>query len=323
MGLIVQDILTLILGFILLIKGAQFLINGATALANKYAIPDFIIGMTVLAFGTSLPELTVNVLSSYRGFHNMVFATAIGANIFNLYVILGLVGLIIPFNLQNRIIWVEIPLMMLITVLVFIITNDALIFGKASNSIDFYDSIILLVAFFIYLLIIYGSLKRSNYETAVLITKAVPVWKVLLWIIGGSIATSFGGDLVVDEAAKISSYFEVTRRFFGITVIATFTSLPELVTSSIAIYRKKPDLAFGNILGSSIFNFLFVLGVAGLIQEIPYNKGFNFDLNFFFFGTVLLFVGMFSGKMKRLDRWQSFIFLMFFIAYIYFVVVRV
>ena len=323
MGLILLDILILIVGFGLLIKGAQFLINGGSALAQKYAIPDMLIGMTVLAFGTSLPELIVNAVSSYRGFHNMVFATVIGANIFNLYVILGFVGLIIPFNLQNRTIWQEIPLLMFVTVLVFILCNDNLIFDKTTNQIDSFDSLILLFIFLLYLILIFTHLKNSGINRAKTEKNEVPIWKILLWIGGGSIATSFGGDLIVDKASSISNYFEITRRFFGITVIATFTSLPELVTSTIAVYRRQPALAFGNVLGSSMFNFLFVLGVAGIVQEMPYNKGFNFDINFFFFGTVLLFVGMFSGRLKRLDRWQSFFFLLFFIAYIYFVFVRV
>ena len=323
MGLILLDISFLIIGFILLIKGAQFLINGASALAQRYAIPDLLVGVTVLAFGTSMPELVVNAVSSYRGFHNMVFATIIGANIFNLYVILGLVGLIIPFNLPNRTIWQEIPLLMVISILVFVLCNDALFFDKEVNEISRMDGVLLLSLFILYLLFIFAHLKGTGLNRVEKEIKIIPTWKILLWIGGGSLATSLGGDLIVDKATSISNFFEVTRRFFGLTIIATFTSLPELVTSTIAVYRKQPGLAFGNVIGSSMFNFLFVLGVSGIVHDLPYNKGFNFDLNFFFFGTVLLFVGMFSGRLKRLDRWQSFFFLLFFIAYIYFVFVRV
>ncbi len=324
MGIIIGDIFLLLLGFLLLTVGANYLVKGAVELAHKYHLPEILIGMTVLAFGTSLPELIVNVIAAYRGYSDIVFSTIIGANIFNLYAILGLVGIIFPITLKNVVIFREIPLMILVTIIIILVTNDQLLFDAETNIIDRKEGAFLLFCFILFLILIYFNLRKSGFNRIDFEDKTPESsnLKTFIWIAGGTIATAFGGNLIVDEGTKLIQYFEITQRFFGITIVAVFTSLPELATSAVAVYQRKPSLAFGNILGSTIFNFLFVLGLAAIVKELPYNKGLNFDLNFFLFGTCLLFVGMFSGKMKRLDRWQSFFFLLFFVAYIYFVVVR-
>ena len=325
MGLVLIDILLLLVGFVLLTLGARYLVKGAMELAYLYHLPEILIGMTVLALGTSLPELTVCLVSNYRGYSDMVFSTLIGANIFSLYAIVGLVGLIFPFYLSNTVIFREIPLMVLVTIIVIIITNDQFVFDASNNLITKGEGGILLFCFLLFLLMIFFNLKKSGFTRIEFNKKehTTKKWQIAIWLSGGAVATAFGGDLIVDEASKLIKHFEITQRFFGITVIAFFTSLPELATSAVAVYKRKPSLAFGNVMGSTIFNFLFILGLSALVNPLRFNKGFNFDLNFFLFGTILLFVGMFSGKMKKLDRWQSFFFLLFFIAYLYFVWVRI
>ncbi len=324
MGLIFFEIALLLVGFVLLTYGARYLVKGAIELAYLYHLPEILIGMSILALGTSLPELIVCIVAINRGFSDMVFSTLIGANIFNLYAILGLIGLIFPFYLSNTVIFKEIPLMILATLIIVVITNDQLLFDASENVISQTEGQILLFCFSLFVLMVFLNLRKGGFSRIKFEEdQSARKWQIFIWISGGAVATAFGGELIVDEATRLIQRFELTQRFFGITVIAFFTSLPELATSAIAVYKRKPGLAFGNILGSTMFNFLFVLGVSALINQLDFNKGFNFDLNFFLFGTILLFVGMFSGKMKKLDRWQSFFFLLFFVAYLYFVWVRI
>ncbi|WP_020533400.1 calcium/sodium antiporter [Flexithrix dorotheae] len=313
----------LFFGFFLLIKGADFLIKGASALAKGAHISEITIGLTIVSLGTSMPEIVVNILASSQGHSTMVFANVIGANIFNLFVILGIVGLIYPVTLRSQTVWKEIPILIVTTLLVFILTNDILILERDTNGLDKLDALFLILAYLLFMWYVFTNFRTSGKKRLVKFeVKSFSVKKIWLFIVGGSIATSFGGQLVVEKAIWITEYFSISQRLISLTVLATFTSLPELTTSVIAILRRNSDLAVGNIIGSSMFNFLLVLGLSSIFNDLPYTKGLNFDLNFFLFGVILLFLSMFTGKTKKLQRWEGFIFLIFFVAYLYFVFIR-
>ncbi len=313
----------LFLGFFLLIKGADYLIKGASALAKGANISAITIGLTIVSLGTSMPEIIVNILASSQGHSTMVFANVIGANIFNLFVILGILGLIYPVTLRSQTVWKEIPILIGTTLLVFFLTNDILILDKETNGLDKIDALVLILVYILFMWYVFTNFRTTGKKRLVKFeVKTFNVKKAWLFIIGGSIATSLGGQLVVEKAIWITEFFTISQRLISLTVIATFTSLPELTTSIIAILRKNSDLAIGNIIGSSMFNFLLVLSLSSFFNDLTYPKGLNFDLNFYLFGVILLFLSMFTGKTKKLQRWEGFIFLVFFVAYLYFIFIR-
>ncbi|MDW7692764.1 calcium/sodium antiporter [Flammeovirgaceae bacterium SG7u.111] len=314
-------ILLLGFGFGLLIKGASILIDGAIILSRKRGYSEFFIGLTVVSFGTSLPELIVNTIASYSAYDEMVYSNLIGSNIFNMFMVLGLVGLVYPIVIRKQTIWREVPFLAFATVLIFILSNDVLLRDEEKDVLSRLDAIILLIAFVLFLAIAYLNLGAVRKEM-ISDRYFLPGWKIFLYIAGGSVAAAIGGELIVSEASHIAKYYEISTRLFSITVIATITTLPELATSVVAVTRKRSGIALGNVIGSNTFNFLFVLPVSSLVHETSYKRALNFDLNFFLFGTILLFLSMFAGKRRKLDRWGAFIFLVFFCAYVYFVFIR-
>lgn len=306
------QLLILVAGFLLLIKGADWLVEGASALAKKYRVPDLAIGLTIVAFGTSAPELVVNVYAAMQNHQDIVFANVIGSNMFNLFAILGIAGIIAPLAVQSSTVWKEIPFSLLALVVIFILGNDAFMGGE--NIISRIDAFILLTFFLLFLYYIYMQMKTDRTDASVEDKHLKPLRIVLLIVLGlGGLV--FGGRLVVTNAIELASAFGVSEKIIGLTIVAAGTSLPELATSVVAAIRKNNDIAVGNIIGSNIFNIFFILGISTMIRPLSFNLAFNTDIYLVAAGTFLLFAAMFLGGKRRLDRWEAVILLIIYIGY--------
>lgn len=307
----VIQVLLLILGFVVLIKGADWLVDGGSALARKYQISELAIGLTVVAFGTSMPELVVNVFAAHQSHSDIVFGNIIGSNIFNLFAILGIAGLITPLIVQSGTVWKEIPLSFIAALLLYLLANS---FFSGNEILSPIDGLILLVFFCFFLYYVFRQLKTD--KLAIETTKKErPNFKIWIYIILGLAFLIAGGRLVVVNSVEIARVLGVSQTIIGLTIIAAGTSLPELATSVVAALKKNNDIAVGNIVGSNIFNVFFILGVSALIKPIEFNLKFNFDLYLLGVGSLLLFLAMFSGRKKKLDRWEAAVLLLIYIGY--------
>lgn len=307
-----------VIGFVLLIKGADWMVNGSTLLAKKNKIPDLAIGLTIVAFGTSAPELVVNTVASYENHSDIVLGNVIGSNNFNLFMILGIVGLIFPIAVQSSTVWKEIPIS-LVAALVFLVLANGYIVGDIGLSRV--DGIILLSLFLGFLFYIYKQMK-SDVSTTEEVEITASNYKIWGFIILGLIGLVIGGKLIVDNAVSIASNLGVSEKIIGLTIIAAGTSLPELMTSVVAALKKNSDIAIGNIIGSNIFNIFLILSVSSLVRPIEFSTVFNTDIYLLLGGTVFLFVTMFTGKRKTLDRWESGLLLTVFIGYTTYLVLQ-
>lgn len=306
-----SQILLILLGFGLLIKGADWLVSGATKLAKKYGISDLAIGLTIVAFGTSAPELIVNAVASYQGRPEIVFGNIIGSNNFNLFVILGIVGIISPIAVQSSTIWKEIPLSFIAAALLLILANTWL-FGSTAE-ISRLEATALIAIFGAFLFYVFQQMKTD--ETTSHVQPIGSFRWVWLLILAGLAGLIIGGKLVVDQATLLAQSFGISERVIGLTIVAAGTSLPELVTSVVAAFKRNSDIAIGNVIGSNIFNILLILSISSLIRPIPYDHAFNREIYVLLIGTIFLFTAMFSGGKKKLDRWEAAILLISFIGY--------
>ncbi len=317
---IILATLLLLAGFLLLIKGADSLVDGASALALKWSISELAIGLTVVAFGTSTPELVVNVFASLSGRNEIVLGNIIGSNIFNILMILGVAGIIYPLRTERNTTWREIPFALLAAVVLLVQCNDQLLDGITSPLVSRSDGILLLIFFVIFLSYVFGLSQVEGNDT--IEVKALASSKIVFLILLGLAGLMIGGNLVVESAVKIARWFGVTDKLIGLTIVAMGTSLPELFTSAIAAYRKKSDIAIGNIVGSNIFNIFFIMGISTLITPIHFQTAFNVDLLVLLAASFLLFVTMFTGKRRMLDRWEAVIFIVCYGIYGVYVLMR-
>jgi cation:H+ antiporter len=307
----------LVIGLALLIKGADLLVDGASWLAKKYNVSDLAIGLTIVAFGTSAPELVVNIIASTENHQDIVFGNILGSNIFNLFAILGITGLITPLAVQSSTVWKEIPVSLIAVIAVLILANDVLFFSTPENVFGRIDGIIMLVLFVSFLYYVFTQLKNEKKEEHLLVSHK-PTIHLIGYIVAGLAGLIFGGKLVVESAVDIASQIGVSERIIGLTIVAVGTSLPELVTSIVAARKKNIDLAVGNIIGSNIFNIFFILGISSLIRPISYPLSFNLSLYLLIGGTLFLFIAMFTGVKQKLDRWEAAILLLCYVGYTFY-----
>lgn len=305
--------LLLILGFVVLIKGADWMVHGASILAKKYNVSDLTIGLTIVAFGTSAPELVINAIASFDGQSEIIIGNIIGSSNFNLLMILGITAIIYPISVQGNTVWKDIPIA-LAAVLVFYLLGNGF-FIQDEYSISRLEGVVMILLFFSFLYYVYMKSKHEENEDLDkedLNMKTIYVW---LYIIAGMAGLIIGGNLVMDNAIIIATDFGVSKKVIGLTIIAAGTSLPELVTSVVAAVKKKSDMAIGSILGSNISNILLIIGVSALIHPIDYDPSFNQDMLMLMAGTLFLFVFMFIGKRNTLGRAGGCIMLGSFIIY--------
>lgn len=329
-------------GFVLLIKGADFLVDGAGSLAKRFNMSELVIGLTIVAFGTSAPELIVNSLASFQDKNQIVLGNVIGSNIFNIFLILGIAGLIRPLTVQKSTVWREIPFSLFAVILLVVMVAEGLLFhgpvqaGAPSGSVagtviegggfsgrtgtvSRIDGGILLL-FFAGFIIYAFKIARIGEIEADSVTVRGPALTLLL-ILGGLAGLAFGGRFVVNGAVEAATLLGVSERIVAITIVSAGTSLPELFTSAVAAFRGKNDLAVGNVVGSNIFNLMLILGVSSLVRPIVYDwSRFGLDTAVLGVATLLLFVTMFTGKRKVLDRWEAAVFLVLFCGYLTWIV---
>jgi len=317
-----QNILLLIVGFALLIKGADYLVEGASSLAKRYKISDLVIGLTIVAFGTSAPELIVNIVSSLQGDSEIAIGNIIGSNIANIFLILGISAVIFPLTVAKGTTYKEIPFSLLAALLVFFVVNDALIDGQQLSVITRIDGFVLLSFFVIYMYYVFGIAQKRDVAEETAALKIRPIWMSIIMLLGGLTALTIGGKWVVDSAVSIATALGVSQSLIGLTIVAIGTSLPELATSAVAAYKKKCDIAVGNIVGSNIFNVFWILGLSGVINPLPFQPRSNPDIFMAIFASFMLFVFMFIGTKHRLDRWQGVLFILIYIIYIIYLVIQ-
>lgn len=300
------QLLLLVVGFVMLMKGADWFVEGASKLADKFGIPQLVIGLTIVAMGTSLPEAAVSISAAMKGSADISIGNVVGSNIMNVLVILGLTAVFCAIPVQKSTAHIEIPFVIVITVLLAGI-------GIFDGTVGRLDGVILWVFMLIYLGYLLYMAKHGQPLDEEEDEKKIPVWLMCLMIVGGGAMIVFGSDITVDAAKALAKIFGMEDRLIGLTIVAFGTSLPELVTSVTAGIKKKPDIAVGNIVGSNIFNILFVIGTTALITPVPYAKTFAVDTIVAIATVVLLFVCVLPKK--RLTRPAGIVMLVAYAGY--------
>ncbi len=303
----------IVAGFIALIFGANWLVDGSSALAKKYNVSDLIIGLTIVSFGTSAPELVVNSVASINGYSDIIFGNILGSNNFNLFITLGIAGLIYPMRVQSSTVWKEIPISFIAALLLLFLANN--FFYSGTSGLSRVDGVILLLCFAAFLFYIFKQMKSGNEPIEEITYQHKSNLKIWSFIILGLAGLIVGGQLVVDNGVELATRLGVSEKIIGLTIIAIGTSLPELLTSVVAATKKNTGIAIGNIIGSNIFNIFLILSVSSLIAPVAYNLTFNTDLYILLGGTLFLFAMMFIGKRYKLDRWGAAVLLIFYLIY--------
>jgi cation:H+ antiporter len=317
------QILLLVVGLVMLVKGSDWLVQGASGLAKKYNVPDIVIGLTIVSFGTSLPELLVSLLSSFKGSSDIALGNVLGSNTANILLILGISAMIFPLTVKRNTTWVEIPISLMAAVLLGVLAHFGFESTATQKMIGRGDGIILLIAFAGFMWYIFRLIK-SGKEVAIEVEGFVPMplKKTVILILVGIVGLTWGGRLFVDNAILLAQSWGVSEALIGLTVVAIGTSLPELATSAVAAYKKETDIAVGNVVGSNIFNLLWILGLSATIKPLRFNTSTNFDIATVIASSLLLFAVMFFGKKHNVGRWKGLLFVLLYIAYTWFLVQR-
>lgn len=310
------DLLLLLLGFIPLIYGANILVDGASSLAKKMNVPNIVIGLTVVAFGTSAPEMIVNIFASVSGDSAIVLGNAMGSNIFNVLGILGISALIYPLAVRKTTTWIEVPLSLLSAIIVLVLANDIFIDRANVSVLSRIDGLVMLAFFIIFLAYNIVLSRSGKIVDEAIAVKNYFVGQSVMLIIAGLLLLVLGGKIIVTFATDLAQSFGISERIIAITIVSIGTSLPELATSVIAARKKNVDIAIGNIVGSNIFNVFLILGLSAVINPVFIQQISNFDMLVNIAASVLLFIFIFTGKGRRLDRREGAIFIGLYVAYV-------
>ncbi len=311
---IITALIILVIGFFLLIKGADFFVEGSSSVAKLLRVPSIIIGLTIVAMGTSLPECAVSVTASLSGNNALAVSNVIGSNIFNLLVVCGFCALFTPLAVQKDTIKRDIPFSLICTFVM-------LILGWIGMSLGHLDGVIFLVIFagFIIMMVRSALNARSEVQDGDEI-EVLPVWKCIVFIIGGAIAIKYGGDFVVDGASFIASAMGLSQNLIGLTIVALGTSLPELVTSIVAAKKDEVDMAVGNVIGSNVFNILFVLGIAATISPVAFI--FENVIDIIVLIAITLIIWFFAWSKNEINRKEGVAMLALYVIYMVYIIVR-
>lgn len=309
-----------IIGFIILVKGADLLVDGASSIAKKLNVSDLIIGLTLVAFGTSTPEMFVNIFASIQDHSEIAIGNILGSNIANILLILGVSAIIFPLKFQSATIWREISFSLLAALMLGILANDHLIDHKEHSELSRSDGLVLLGFFIIFMYYVLRIARRSKSTTRDF--KQFSSFRPVSSIILGLTGLALGGTWIINGAVEIAGQFGVSEYLIGLTIVAIGTSLPELATSAVAAYKKNTDIAIGNVVGSNIFNIFWVLGISALIKPLPFQPAGNSDIVMVIFASILLFAFLLIGKKQLLERWQGGLFVLMYVGYIAFLIMR-
>lgn len=309
-------IIFIIVGFVALVKGADFLVDGASAIAKRFGISDLVIGLTVVAFGTSMPEFVVNMVSVAEGSTDLAITNILGSNIINTFVILGLTALVYPVISQKRSRDFDIPMSIIAGILVLCFVAVQLPFGESERGIGRIGGIVLLLMFCYFL---YNTLRHAKdhpEEADAEAIKPMGVGKAILLVSCGFIGLVVGGELIVKSAVNIAVRCGVSEAIIGLTIVALGTSLPELATSVIAAFKKNSDIALGNVIGSNIFNVFFVLGMSATIRPLPAYEGIELDAIIAASGSVIVWMAVKTNKERKVQRWAGLLLLLIYGGYL-------
>ncbi|MDD3078771.1 MAG: sodium:calcium antiporter [Paludibacter sp.] len=311
-----MDFILIIVGFVILILGAHFLVDGASGLAKRLHVPDLIIGLTIVAFGTSAPELVVNIFAASKpDTTDLALTNILGSNLINTFVILGLAAVIYPISSQKSSRLFDIPLSLFAAVLIFILAQ------LTDSSISRMDGIILLLFFGLFMLMMIRQTLKHPEENQSENIKPVRIWLAIIMIIGGLGLLIGGADLIVPSAVRIANNMGISQSVIGLTIVALGTSLPELATSAMAAFKKNSDIALGNIVGSNIFNIFLVLGVSGIIRPLQSYPNMIFDLMMVILGSLLILLFVSLTAKKQIKRWHGGLLLFLYLIYITYTIV--
>ncbi|MCU0639722.1 MAG: calcium/sodium antiporter [Candidatus Krumholzibacteria bacterium] len=313
----------LVVGFLLLVKGADWLVSGSSTLARRMGVSELVVGLTVVAFGTSAPELFVNIFASAQGNAGIAIGNVLGSNIFNTLLILGVASVIYPLAVTKGTVWKEIPFSLLAVLVLGALANDALFDHADSSCLGRIDGFVFIAFFAIFLYYIMSIAKVTGHPPGDGAGEAdCSLSRSIIRVTAGLASLVTGGKLVVDGAVGIATHLGISETLIGFTIVAAGTSLPELATSAVAAYRKKPDIAIGNIVGSNIFNIFFILGISTLIRPLPVTAQVNFDIFVLAGASLLLFFFMFIGKKHHLEKRNGIILVLLYLTYLAFIVKR-
>lgn len=312
-------VILLLAGFAIMAKGASLLVDGAVSVAKALRVSDLVIGLTVVAFGTSTPELLVNISASVKGHAQIAIGNVVGSNIFNILVILGISALIRPLVVREVTVWKEIPFCLLAAIAVAVTANDAWIDGAPTSGLSRIDGLVLLMLFAVFCCYLFEAVKAGAREPTEDATPRHALVKAIGLVVVGLIGLNLGAHWVVVGSIRLAELLGVSESLIGLTLVAAGTSLPELTTSVVAARNNNPDIAVGNVVGSNIFNVLFILGISAIIRPLPFDSRSNLDVAVMVGSTSLLFLVMFSGTKRRLlERWEGAAFLAAYLMYVVF-----
>lgn len=309
------NIALLFAGFIALIFGADKLVDAASALAKKLGIPNIVIGLTIVAFGTSAPELVVNVFAAVSNSTEMVLGNVLGSNIFNVMAILGVSSIIYPLTVKTNTTWLEVPLSLLAALAVLFVANDVFLDDAGANIISRSDGLVLLLFFSIFL--VYNlTIAKKGQDDEETETKDYTYLQAVFFIALGLAGLVIGGRLIVTSAVGIAQAYGLSERVIGLTIVSIGTSLPELATSVVAVRKKNVDIAIGNVVGSNIFNIFLILGVSTIVTPVQVNPASFTDIIVNIGAGLLLFIFIFTGRGRQLTRWEGIVLLLLYVAYL-------
>lgn len=311
-------IILLILGFVILIKSADLLVEGASSVAKRLNISDLIIGLTVVSFGTSLPELIVNIYASYIGNTGLAIGNIVGSNIANILLILGATAIVYPVAVKSNTVFKEIPFSLFAVIILGFLGIDLLFNSSSPSVLSRIDGVILLSFFAVYLYYVYEISKKNKNESDEI--HILSKNKSLFYILAGIIGLFLGGQLLVENAVIIAKLFGLSDTLIGLTVVAIGTSLPELITSVVAALKKKSDIAIGNVVGSNIFNIFWILGLSSLINPLSFDIQATADIIILLFSTLLLFLFLFNDRKFKIEKKEGYIFLILYFLYLIYLI---
>ena len=312
-----MDILLLIVGLGLILAGANFLTDGSAAVAQRLRVPEFIIGLTIVAVGTSTPELVVSVLSAIAGKSDVAIGNVVGSNIFNVFVILGICALIRPLPLTRSTIRRDIPIGMVVSLLLFVLASDALLHLGPTDRLGRGDGILMLILYVALMWYTIRAAGRTEEAPAEGAKAQMAPWLAAVMIVGGLAGLVFGGELFLDSATALARQLGVSESVIAITLVAGGTSLPELASSVVSLVKGKADMALGNVIGSNIANILLILGLSATINPLTMGGITTTDLAVVILTSLLLFLTAFTFRRRAVDRWEGVIFLVIYALYIW------
>ena len=318
--MVIMVYLLFVIGLYLLVKSADWIVNSSSSMAKKLGVSSLMIGLTVVAFGTSLPELVVNVIAAFKGAAEVSFGNIVGSNIANILLILGVTAMIAKVKVKSSTVWREIPFALLAAFVFFALTTK--IFFGEGGFLTWHDGVILLALFAMFLYYMFDMAKKDQKRINIKQSVVDSNWKIAGMFIVGLVGIYFGGKWVVDGAVFIAGQFGMSEYLISATIVALGTSLPELVVSVTAALRKNIDLAVGNIIGSNIFNILWVFGIIPFIAPLKVPGFIAFEIGVMFLVTLLLFVFMFVWGKHELDKREGIVFLSLYVLYIVYLIIR-